>query len=69
MVGLADKGLFMTTGGFTRDAEREAVRDGAPAIDLINGVDLCVLLRDLKLGVSTETIEVVKPRREFFEKL
>ena len=69
MVGRADKGLFMTTGGFTRDAEREAVRDGAPAIDLINGVDLCVLLRDLKLGVSTETIEVVKPRREFFEKL
>ncbi len=69
MVGRADKGLFMTTGRFTSDAEREAVRDGAPAIDLINGVDLCVLLRDLKLGVSTETIDVVKPRREFFEKL
>ena len=69
MVGRADKGLFMTTGGFTKDAEREAVRDGAPAIDLINGVDLCVLLRNLKLGVSTETREVVKPRPEFFENL
>ncbi len=69
MVGRADKGLFMTTGGFTKDAEREAVRDGAPAIDLITGVDLCVLLRDLKLGVSTETREVVKPRSEFFENL
>lgn len=69
MVGRADKGLFLTTGGYTRDAEREAVRDGAPAIDLINGIDLCVLLRDLKLGVNTETIEVVKPRPEFFEKL
>ena len=69
MVGRADKGLFMTTGGFTKDAEREAVRDGAPAIDLINGVDLCVLLRDLKLGVSTETREVVRPRPEFFENL
>ena len=69
MVGRADKGLFMTTGGFTKEAEREAVRDGAPAIDLINGVDLCVLLRDLKLGVNTETREVVKPRPEFFENL
>ena len=59
----------MTTGGFTKEAEREAVRDGAPAIDLINGVDLCVLLRDLKLGVNTETREVVKPRPEFFENL
>ena len=28
MVGRADKGLFMTTSGFTKDAQREAVRDG-----------------------------------------
>lgn len=69
MVGRADKGLFMTTGGFTKEAEREAVRDGAPAIDLINGVELCALLRNLKLGVSTETREVVKPSPEFFEDL
>ena len=61
MVGRADKGLFVTTGGFTKDAEREAVRDGAPAIDLIDGIALCKLLKDLELGVSTETVEVVKP--------
>ena len=42
MVGRADKGLFITTGGFTKEAEREAVRDGAPAIDLIDGIDLCI---------------------------
>ncbi len=69
MVGRADKGLLIATGGFTKDAEREAVRDGAPAIDLIDGIDLCNLLRDLELGVSTETVEVVKPRPEFFEGL
>ena len=69
MVGRADKGLFITTGRFTAEAEREAVRDGAPAIDLISGVDLCNLLRNLGLGVSTETVEVVKPRPEFFESL
>ena len=69
MVGRADKGLFITTGWFTKDAEREAVRDGAPAIDLIDGNALCNLLKELELGVSTETVEVVKPRLEFFENL
>ena len=69
MVGRADKGLFVTTGGFTKDAEREAVRDGAPAIDLIDGTALCKLLKDLDLGVSTETVEVVKPRQEFFDSI
>lgn len=37
MIGRADKGLIMTTGRFTADAQREAVRDGAPAIDLVDG--------------------------------
>ena len=50
MVGRADKGLFMTTGRFTKDAEREAVRDGAPAIDLIDGIELCNLLKKLDLA-------------------
>ena len=69
MVGRADKGLFLTTGGFTKDAQREAVRDGAPAIDLIDGTDLCDLLKDHGLGVRTETVEVVKPEPKFFETL
>ncbi|MEH7879382.1 restriction endonuclease [Rhizobium laguerreae] len=32
---------FITTSSFTRDARAEATRDGAPAIDLIDGEDLC----------------------------
>jgi len=40
MVGRADKGLFITTGTFTKEAIREATRDGAPAIDLIDGEQL-----------------------------
>ena len=67
MVGRADKGLFITTGSFTKDAEREAVRDGAPAIDLIDGIALCDLLKSLELGVGTET--VVKLQPEFYEHL
>lgn len=66
MVGRADKGLFMTTGRFTRDAAREAVRDGAPAIDLIDGMALCGLLKKLKLGVSTELVESTTPQPGFF---
>lgn len=65
MVGRADKGLFITTGRFTKDAAHEAARDGAPAIDLIDGIDLCNLLRSLDLGVET----VIRPKPEFFEGL
>jgi len=32
MMGRADKGLILTTGGFTSDAQAEAVRDGASPI-------------------------------------
>ena len=59
MVGRSDKGLFITTGTFTADAKREATRDGAPAIELIDGDQLCDLLRQLKLGVKIELVERV----------
>ena len=58
MVGRADKGLLITTGNFTKDAVREATRDGAPAIDLIDGDLLIDKLKDLELGVQTKKIEV-----------
>lgn len=37
MMGRADKGIIMTTGSFTLDAKREAVRDGVPPIELVDG--------------------------------
>lgn len=58
MVGRADKGLLVTTGNFTKDAVREASRDGAPAIDLIDGDQLIDKLKELDLGVKTKVIEV-----------
>ena len=60
MVGRADKGLLITTGNFTKDAVREATRDGAPAIDLIDGDLLLDKLKELGLGIKTEKIEVEK---------
>lgn len=58
MVGRADKGLLITTGAFTKDALKEATRDGAPAIDLVDGDQLVEKLKQLSLGVSTKKIEV-----------
>ncbi len=68
MQGRADKGLIITTGTFTADARKEATRDGAPAIDLIDGEALCLLLKDLKLGVriETRTVEDVTVDERFF---
>ena len=67
LAGRADKGLFITTGRFTKDAEREAVREGAMAIDLIDGIELCGLLRDKGFGVVAEMIARAEP--DFFEAL
>lgn len=69
MVGRCDKGLIITTGTFSSDAKREATRDGAPAIDLIDGDQLCELLRSLKLGVRTELVETIKVDLEWLSKL
>ncbi len=56
MVGRADKALFITTGNYTKDAIKEATRDGAPAIDLIDGNQLADKLKELSLGVITEKV-------------
>ena len=68
MVGRADKGLLITTGNFTKDALREATRDGAPAIDLIDGDLLLDKLKELGLGVKTEIVQVeqVSINRDWF---
>ncbi len=67
--GRADRGLIVTTSHFTRDAEKEATREGVPPIDLIGGQQLVVLLRKLKLGVKTEIVERVTVESEWFKAL
>ena len=69
MVGRGDKGLFITTGTFSSGAVREATRDGAPPIDLIDGDALVTKLMNLGLGVKKTTIECVEVDPTWFESL
>jgi len=71
MQGRADKGLIITTGTFTADARKEATRDGAPAIDLIDGEALCQLLKERRLGVRVREVvrEEVSIAPEFFAEI
>jgi len=64
--GRADKGLFITTGNFTSQASDEATRDGAIAIDLIDGERLCQLLKQFELGVVTKMVESVLVDAKWF---
>lgn len=71
MAGRGEKGLLITTATFSPAARDEATRDGAPPVDLINGEDLCDLLKEHGLGVTTtvRTIEDVDVNAEFFQQL
>ena len=67
MVGRTDKGLFITTSTFTRDAIAEATRDGAPVIDLIDGEKLAEKLKELSLGLKVELKESVTVDETWFK--
>jgi restriction system protein len=69
MQGRADKGLFITTGTFTRDAIKEATRDGAPPIDLIDGDSLVDKLKELKLGLKVEIVEKIDIDEDWYLKI
>ena len=67
--GRADKEIFITTCFFSRDAIKEAHRDGAPPIDLIDGDDLLQKMKELSLGVKKEVIEKITVDKEWFENI
>lgn len=69
MQGRADKGLFITTGYFTREAVKEATRDGAIAIDIVDGEKLAEKLKELALGVKIELVERVEIDEEWFKSI
>ena len=66
--GRADKGIFITTSSFTREARKEAQAVGKSNIDLIEGDELCEKLKELRIGIETkiESIEKVTISHQFF---
>lgn len=65
MIGRADKGIILTTGTFSEDAKREASREGAPPIELIDGKKLVELFEKAELGVKPKVVYEVD--YNFFE--
>ena len=69
MVGRADKGIILTTGTFTREAKAEALRDGAPPLDLIDGDEFVQMLKFYQLGITVKekVVEEVTVASSWFE--
>lgn len=56
MIGRAEKGIILTTGTFSKDAEKEANRDGAPAVELVDGKKLVDMFERVELGLKPKTV-------------
>lgn len=66
MIGRAEKGIIMTTGTFSNEAIKEASREGAPKIELVDGEKLVKMFEKVELGVVPKTIYI--PDLNYFEK-
>jgi len=56
MIGRAEKGIIITTSSFTSAAVREANRDGAPQVELVDGAKLVEMFEKAELGVKSRTV-------------
>jgi restriction system protein len=65
MIGRAEKGIMLTTGTFSNEAIKEASREGAPKIELIDGEKLVKMFEKVELGVVPKTIYI--PDLTYFE--
>ena len=65
MQGRADKGIILTTGRFTQEAKKEAIRDGAPPVELVDGELLVGLFEKNKLGLKPKVVYEID--KEFFK--
>ena len=64
MQGRADKGIILTTSSFTREAKKEAIRDGAPPIELVDADGLVDLFENKELGLKP--IKIYEIDEQFF---
>ena len=66
MMGRADKGIIITTGTFTQEAKKEAFRDGAPPLELVDGEKMVDMFEHLKFGLKPRVAyELDDPKKEY----
>lgn len=65
VMGRAEKGIFITTGWFSTEAEKEASRDGVIQIELVDGEHLVELFEAKQIGLRRK--EVFEVDLAFFE--
>lgn len=65
MIGRADKGIFITTSKFTSEAIKEANREGAPQVELVDSEQLVKMIEFSKLGLKPVTTYEID--HEFFQ--
>lgn len=56
MSGRTEKGIIMTTGTLSGEARKEAIRDGVPPIELVDGDRLVEMFEQLELGLKHRTV-------------
>jgi len=61
MQGRADKGIIITTGRFTKEAKNEAIRDGVPPIELVDGEKLIDMFEKYELGLKPKIVYDIDP--------
>lgn len=66
IIGRADRGLVITTGTFTREAEIESTRDGATQIELIDGPAIVELMEEYEFGLTP--VSTFRLDHDFFDK-
>lgn len=66
MIGRAEKGIIITTSGFSNAASQEATREGAPQVELVDGDKLVEMFQRVELGLIKRTVYDVDP--SYFEK-
>jgi restriction system protein len=66
MMGRADKGILITTGSFTKEAEREAIRDGVSPIELVDSNKLIKMFEQLELGLKPKIVYEIDT--DFFDR-
>lgn len=65
MQGRADKAIIITTSTFTKEAKKEAIRDGVPPIELVDAEGLIDLFEAKELGLKPITVYEIDD--EFFK--